>query len=139
MSAIIFCNACFSLQHQTRRQYFITSCSHVFCESCLSNVQDFCRICNQNCRALSISKELPEHLKAFFKRDSIPAKIEESKKIYNFQENQVKLYNDHFNLENQQYQQIKGTVTKIHKYKTDILEACKIENEIITKLRAAYK
>lgn len=139
MSFTIFCNSCFETQAQIQRKFFITSCSHVFCETCSSSSRNVCRVCNAQCKVLEINKQMPSEVKIFLEENSIRRMAENIQKIQSFQENQVKLYYEKTMMFGDKYKEFKGTVGNMMEVKKTMANKMKSESGIMERLKNAYR
>jgi len=136
--ATTFCNLCFISQVEGTT-FFITSCSHVFCSACLTNHPSFCRLCNNQCKILEVSEQMPAEVKMFFEESSIQRVVQNVERIHNFQENQVKIYQKHCAKYRVEYHNSKKNTQSLLKIREDALKSIKREKEIMDKLRKAFK
>lgn len=134
----IYCNLCFETQAETRRKHFITSCSHVLCESCMLQ-RNFCGLCAKDCKALEINGDLPTEVRAFFEDGSILKMNSSITKIQNFRENQAKMYaektirfSDEYKLKYSKYSKCDPVVHELKNCEQG-------ERELVALMKTAYK
>ncbi|CAI2297586.1 unnamed protein product [Caenorhabditis sp. 36 PRJEB53466] len=60
----IVCNKCGCAP--SKRQFFITACSHVCCEQCLAPKFDFCSLCKIPTKVLKLDGNLPKNVRKIF-------------------------------------------------------------------------
>lgn len=139
MSFIIFCNSCFETREQVMGKCFITSCSHVFCNSCLNNT-NFCRVCNLQCRIMQIEMSMPSEVKLFFEDSSIEKITNNANKIRTFQESQMQMFNERFQKDIQaKYSNYKKSLADIHDTEQRYNEGLRKENRFVEHLKDAYR
>lgn len=134
-----YCNSCFVLQKQIKCKFFITSCSHVFCETCMPNTKNMCRVCNSQCRVMEINDEMPAGVKMFFDDDSIRQLKQSIEKVQSFQGNQVQQYFQKEQSYRQQYSKDKQQLMKMNIEKKNYSVVTCNELEIMKRLKLAYR
>ena len=139
MSENTFCNSCFEDKEDTTKTFFCTSCSHVFCSTCLSNFENFCLLCKVKCKVLEINDDLPAEVKMIFEENYIEKNMNNVKKAFNFQKNQSRLYTEKLKVNVKKYQDVKKDILRFKQYKTATAKIIEIEKANIVKLKAAYK
>ncbi|CAO1374749.1 unnamed protein product [Diamesa serratosioi] len=139
MSQNVFCNSCFETKEDSTRTFSCTSCSHVFCSTCLSNFENFCLICKEKCKVLEINEDLPAEVKLVFDDTSFTKCLDDATRVYNFQENQTRLYTEKVKISAEKYHRIKKDVLRLKQFKLDTIKNMKIEKSYIEKLKVAYR
>ncbi|CAO1398251.1 unnamed protein product [Diamesa serratosioi] len=139
MSQNIFCNSCFETKEDSTRTFSCTSCSHVFCSTCLSNFENFCLICKVKCKVLEINEDLPAEVKLVFDDTSFKSCLDNATRVYNFQENQTRLYTERVKINVEKYRRIKKDVLRLKQFKLDSIKNIKIEKSYMEKLKNAYR
>ena len=135
----IFCNSCFESKEDSTRTFSCTSCSHVFCSTCLSNFENFCLICKVKCKVLEINEDLPAEVKLVFDETSFQKCIDSATRVYNFQENQTRMYTEKVKISVEKYQRVKKDILRMKKSKQDIINKIKLEKALMEKLKHAYR
>ncbi|XP_039510525.1 RING finger protein 212B-like [Pimephales promelas] len=79
------CNNCFVSEG---KQFVVSSCGHIFCETCENASQ--CRVCHANCNYLRISDQMKPQEKMFFNDPVklVQTRLEHIEKIAKFQKRQ---------------------------------------------------
>lgn len=139
MSIEIYCNLCFELKSEIRRTFFLTSCSHVFCEACQFNSKNFCKLCKAQCKTLKINKDMPAETKMYFNRNSVELLLKNIEKIRDFQEKQVKFYCEKTRPYWEKVQAAHHHVNKLHGVRKKYAEVIRKEKQIQTLLKEAYQ
>ncbi|NXI76292.1 RN212 ligase, partial [Rhipidura dahli] len=67
MAVPVFCNSCFCEPRSPTPRFSLTSCGHVFCETCLQKgKKDECLVCKAACRTLVLSKQVSPDIQSLF-------------------------------------------------------------------------
>ncbi|CAH2002135.1 unnamed protein product [Acanthoscelides obtectus] len=66
MADWIYCNKC-AMIYKPHLKYFLTECSHIFCQSCIVGIKETkCVICQTSNRYIEICKEMEPDIKIYF-------------------------------------------------------------------------
>ncbi|NWI36721.1 RN212 ligase, partial [Picathartes gymnocephalus] len=90
MAMPVFCNSCLCEPRNPTPHFCLTSCGHVFCETCLKkDKKDECLVCRRACRTLVLSKEVSPHIQSLFMRVDVLCNkySKEISQVSEFQEN----------------------------------------------------
>ncbi|CAO1407443.1 unnamed protein product [Diamesa hyperborea] len=139
MSKNIFCNSCFEDKEDSSRIFFCTSCSHIFCSTCLNNYESFCLICKVKCKVLEINEDLPADVKLIFDETCFEKCIENAARAFSFQENQARFYTHSLKVRVCKYQRIKKDLLKFKQLSIDITKTIRKEKALMEKLKFAYR
>ncbi|GFO35085.1 RING finger protein 212b [Plakobranchus ocellatus] len=68
MANYLHCNACYFRPGMgIQRRFFITNCSHIYCETCVTAAtKDKCKICKSQCSTLCLSGKIPKEVESMF-------------------------------------------------------------------------
>lgn len=68
MTTYLHCNSCYFRPGQgIQRRFFITNCSHLYCEVCVSAAtKDRCKVCKSQCSTLCLSGKIPKEVESMF-------------------------------------------------------------------------
>lgn len=136
--SFLFCNNCLiSREENRRRTFFMTSCSHVFCQTC--NRKDFCELCGNACNVVEIDANIHPELANFFEVNGIKKEYQNMIKVHHFKENQIKLFVEHAKAYRKMYKSLKVNIEKMLKLKKTYKDGIKRERAIIHRLKDAYE
>lgn len=139
MSKNIFCNSCFEDKEDSARTFFCTSCSHVFCSTCLNNFENFCLICKVKCKVLEINEDLPADVKLIFDETCFEKCIDNASRAFSFHENQARFYTQSLKVRVGKYQRVKKDLLRFKQLSIDTNKSIKIEKALMEKLKYAYR
>lgn len=139
MNQTTSCNTCFESKDESTRKFYCTSCSHVFCSTCLNNYENFCLLCKCQCKVLEINEDLPIQVKLFFDNSSFDNSMSSASQTYHFQENQTHLYTEKCKSYVNKYHKTKSDILKLIKIKEDLKITMEKERAIMEKLKQAYR
>ncbi|CAJ0594183.1 unnamed protein product [Cylicocyclus nassatus] len=75
MTDFMHCNNCYILPSKgTNRKYFLTSCFHILCQSCVQHIPGnpmLCPVCNHEMKSLEINSAMDPNLQELFKREKL--------------------------------------------------------------------
>ncbi|RUS72149.1 hypothetical protein EGW08_020091 [Elysia chlorotica] len=68
MTTYLHCNSCYFRPGMgVQRRFFITNCSHLYCETCVgSATKDKCKVCKSQCSTLCLSGKIPKEVEGMF-------------------------------------------------------------------------
>lgn len=85
----VFCEVCHEQRIAGMLDFYITSCSHIFCRKCARNSED-CTICGKLCYTMQMNQDLPLNVKEYFLNHA--HQLGKIGRIYQFQNGKM----DHF-------------------------------------------
>ncbi|KJH47517.1 hypothetical protein DICVIV_06404 [Dictyocaulus viviparus] len=112
MSDFMHCNCCFRQPSaQAIPKYFLTSCYHIICQSCLqkeSGRTTLCAVCNHEMRAIEINSAMDSQLQDLFKppKKLIEEKMTSLKRKYDFQQMLVRSVLSHLKKQREKLDQL---------------------------------
>ncbi|GFR59338.1 RING finger protein 212B [Elysia marginata] len=68
MTNYLHCNSCYFRPGMgVQRRFFITNCSHLYCEVCVdASTKDKCKVCKSQCSTLCLSGKIPKEVESMF-------------------------------------------------------------------------
>lgn len=71
MANFFSCNFCSTIQSdnsETKEDFFVTNCQHVFCLKCSEHCREInkCPKCSKTCKIIKIDEKMPEHVRIMF-------------------------------------------------------------------------
>uniref|UniRef100_A0A4Y0BNK0 RING-type domain-containing protein n=1 Tax=Anopheles funestus TaxID=62324 RepID=A0A4Y0BNK0_ANOFN len=82
----VFCELCHEQRTTGELEFYITTCSHIFCRKC-SPIAKECPICAKPCRTMQMNKDLPLKVKEYFMNQE--DQLGKIGKIYQFQNSKM--------------------------------------------------
>lgn len=136
MSFTFFCNQCLRFASDGKRNFWTTSCMHVFCEMCFSDKQ-FCKLCGKACNSMAISREMPSDVRSFFEPNSVTKLGGQLQRVWDFQSRGSLLFSQRSDGK-QRYSKTKEYYFKYQEELKAIEKEIHQENAKVGKLKAAY-
>ncbi|XP_053660284.1 RING finger protein narya-like [Anopheles marshallii] len=132
----VFCELCHEQRTTGELEFYITTCSHIFCRKC-SSIAKECPICAKPCRTTLMNKDLPLKVKeCFMNQEDQLGKIG---KIYQFQNSKM----DHFIEANwsvfKEYESRKQRFQKLEKMYEAYKKGIDEEQNLIIQLQQKQK
>ncbi|KAK3746405.1 hypothetical protein QZH41_018223 [Actinostola sp. cb2023] len=85
MSEWVRCNSCCSRPGQ--RRFYLTNCGHLFCEECMKESPETCKLCKNPCKAIMLTSQMKPEVEEYF--IDIPTLLSKQQKkllqVYEFQ------------------------------------------------------
>ncbi|XP_076175317.1 uncharacterized protein LOC143150740 [Ptiloglossa arizonensis] len=107
---MFICNKCFTTTQRGKKPFYLTQCGHVYCNGCIQLADRQCPECQQ-VGVYSVKLQPPSLSKVEHFFVPLTESLETLKKIYGFQNNQVKLMIQRFYEIDKKYE-----VLKLHYY-----------------------
>uniref|UniRef100_A0A0A9WJE9 RING-type domain-containing protein n=2 Tax=Lygus hesperus TaxID=30085 RepID=A0A0A9WJE9_LYGHE len=63
----VFCCSCFARPSQAaQRKFYMSSCSHIYCERCINHSHPYCRRCCVSIRVIACDSQMPSEVRSVF-------------------------------------------------------------------------
>lgn len=83
----LHCNQCFYQPDKKGFKFYLTNCSHIFCEKCVSScTKDKCKLCGSQCTTLPLAGKIPKQVEDMFTDplDHLKKNLKSFSQIYEF-------------------------------------------------------
>lgn len=62
----VFCCTCFARPAQAQRKFYMSSCSHIYCERCVNHSYPYCRRCSISIKVIACDAQMPSEVRGVF-------------------------------------------------------------------------